>query len=222
MGSLVRLFAILCSGLVLLGFAYFATDEIDRGSKTQQSKLDRASCPANSGIPPPIAPSPVQEAAREKLNGGFREAVDDANDVLLGPFTNLIDSNDRWVSHGVPAVLALLLYGLGLGTLANMLPKQREHAADWRAPPELVARARSPSCAFANVRRAQLPLPGVVSRKSKSSAESGRPPGRPERGNQLGGSRATRGRIADRVPHSASSSASPSANPVGPKGRGHG
>jgi hypothetical protein len=29
-------------------------------------------------------------------------------------------------------VLALLLYGLGLGTLANMLPKQREHAADWR------------------------------------------------------------------------------------------
>ena len=133
MGSLVRLLAILCSGLVILGFAYFATDELDRGSKTQQGKLDNE-LSGEVGDPTPIAPSPTQEAAREKVNGGFREAVDDANDVLLGPFTTLIDSNDRWVGHGVPALLALLLYGLGLGTLANMLPKQREHAADWRAP----------------------------------------------------------------------------------------
>jgi hypothetical protein len=133
MGSLVRLLAIFCSGLVIFGFAFFATDELDRGSKTQQGKLDRE-LSGEVGDPTPIAPSPVQEAAREKVNGAFREAVDDANDVLLGPFTNLIDSNDRWVGHGVPAVLALLLYGLGLGTLANMLPKQREHAADWRAP----------------------------------------------------------------------------------------
>jgi hypothetical protein len=133
MGSLVRLLAIFCSGLVIFGFAFFATDELDRGSKTQQGKLDRE-LSGEVGDPTPIAPSPVQEAAREKVNGAFREAVDDANDVLLGPFTNLIDSNDRWVGHGVPALLALLLYGLGLGTLANMLPKQREHAADWRAP----------------------------------------------------------------------------------------
>ena len=133
MGSLVRLVAILCSGLVILGFAYFATDELDRGSKTQQGKLDRE-LSGEVGDPTPIAPTPVQEAAREKVNGGFREAVDDVNDVLLGPFTGLIDSNDRWVSHGVPALLALLLYGLGLGTLANMLPKQREQHADWRAP----------------------------------------------------------------------------------------
>jgi hypothetical protein len=133
MGSLVRLLAILCSGLVILGFAYFATDELDRGSKTQQGRM-QSELSGDLGDPAPIAPSPSQEAAREKVNGGFREAVNDANDVLLGPFTNLVGSNDRWVGHGVPALLALLLYGLGLGTLANMLPKQREHAADWRAP----------------------------------------------------------------------------------------
>ena len=131
MGSLVRLIAILCSGLVLLGFAYFATDELDRGSRTQQNKLDKE-LTGDLGDPTPIAPTPSQEAARERANGKFREAVDDTNDILLGPFTNVVDSNDRWVTHGVPAVLALLLYGLGLGTLANMLPKLREHAADWR------------------------------------------------------------------------------------------
>jgi hypothetical protein len=131
MGSFVRLVAIVCSGLVLLGFAYFATDELGRGSRTQQGKL-ASELNGDLKDPAPIAPTPVQEAAREGENGKFREAVDDSNDVLLGPFKNLVGSNDRWVSHGVPAVLALLLYGLGLGTLANMLPKQREHAADWR------------------------------------------------------------------------------------------
>ena len=131
MGSLVRVIAILCSVVVLLGFAYFATDEMDRGSRTQQSKLDRE-LEGDLTDPAPIAPTSTQEAARERENGKFREAVDDSNDILLGPFTNVVDSNDRWVSHGVPAVLALLLYGLGLGMLANMLPKQRDHAADWR------------------------------------------------------------------------------------------
>ena len=41
MGSFVRLVAILTSGIVLLGFAFFAVDEMDRGSKTQQNLLDR-------------------------------------------------------------------------------------------------------------------------------------------------------------------------------------
>jgi hypothetical protein len=132
MGSLVRLVAIVCSGFVLLGFAYFATDEMSRGSQNQQNAL--ASELAGSAEPAPVAPSPDEEAEREALNGTFREGVEDANDVLLGPFADLVDGADnRWVTHGVPAIMGLLLYGLGLGTLANMLPKYREHGADWRA-----------------------------------------------------------------------------------------
>ena len=131
MGSFVRLLAVVCSCIVLLGFAYFATDELSRGSQNQQNKLDKELTGALSD-PAPIAPTPDQEATRERENGKFREGVDDANDVLLGPFTGIIDSNDRWVTHGVPAILALLLYGLGLGMLANMLPKEREHGGDWR------------------------------------------------------------------------------------------
>jgi hypothetical protein len=131
MGSLVRLLAVVTSGIVLLGFAYFATDELSRGSQNQQNKLDKEVTGAHAD-PAPIAPTPEQEASRERVNGTFREAIDDANDVLLGPFTGLIDSNDRWVTHGVPTLLALALYGLGLGMLANMLPKEREHGGDWR------------------------------------------------------------------------------------------
>jgi hypothetical protein len=131
MGSLVRLVAIVCSGLVLLGFAYFATDEMSRGSQNQQNALGAEL--AGTQDPPPVAPSPDQEADRERLNGTFREAVEDANDLLIGPFANLVEGADnRWVTHGVPALLGLLLYGFCLGMLANMLPKAREHGADWR------------------------------------------------------------------------------------------
>ena len=130
MGSLVHLIAVVSSALVLLGFAFFAVDELDRGSQNQQNALESEL----KGVadPAPVAPSSDQESAREQANGLIREFVDDANDVLLGPFSGLVDSKDRWVTHGVPAILALLLYGLGLGMLANMLPKEREHAADWR------------------------------------------------------------------------------------------
>jgi hypothetical protein len=131
MGSVIRLAAIVMSGIVLLGFAFFAVDELDRGSKHQQRELanELGSDPDELTL---IAPAPQDEAAREAAHSGFRELVDDGNDVLLLPFVDLVDSDDRWVNHGVPTLLALLLYGVGLGFVANMLPRQRSRGGDWR------------------------------------------------------------------------------------------
>jgi hypothetical protein len=128
MGTLIRYLAIALSAIVALGFVLFAIDEMDKGSKTQQDKLERELGMSTA----PIAPNAHEEALRERSQSGFREAVDDANDVVLAPFANLVDSSNSWVEHGVPALLALLIYGFGLGLLANMLPKQRSHASDWR------------------------------------------------------------------------------------------
>jgi hypothetical protein len=130
-GSAIRLVAIVTSLIVLLGFAFFAVDELNRGSQNQQNALDNE-LRGDGDDPAPVAPSPAEETQRERANSGVRELVDDANDVLLAPFSSLADSNNAWVNHGVPTLLALLLYGLGLGLLANMLPKHREHGADWR------------------------------------------------------------------------------------------
>jgi hypothetical protein len=128
MGSVIRFVAIAISVVVVVGFAMFALDEADKGSKTQQAKLSR-----ELGLTTdPIAPSERQEAIRERHHGAVRETIDDANDVLLRPFVDLVDSNSAWVNHGIPALLALLIYGVGLGFLANMLPKQRAHSGDWR------------------------------------------------------------------------------------------
>ncbi|HEV3376669.1 MAG TPA: hypothetical protein VG126_05255 [Thermoleophilaceae bacterium] len=131
MGSVIRLAAIIMSGFVLFGFAFFAADELDRGSKTQQRALSNE-LEGVSADPAPIARTPRDEAVREAASDDLREIVDDVNDVLLGPFVDLVDSDDAWVARGVPTLLALLLYGVGLGFLANMLPKRRSHGADWR------------------------------------------------------------------------------------------
>jgi hypothetical protein len=131
MGSLIRLAAIVMSGFVLFGFAFFATDELDRGSRTQQQALANE-LEGVSEDPAPIARTSGDEAVREAAHGDLREVVDDVNDVLLAPFVDVIDSKDAWVARGVPTILALLLYGVGLGFLANMLPKHRSHGADWR------------------------------------------------------------------------------------------
>jgi hypothetical protein len=131
MGSVIRLAAIVMSGFVLFGFAFFAADELDRGSRTQQQALANE-IKGVTDDPDPIARTSGDEAAREAAHSSVREIVDDVNDVLLGPFVDLVDSNDVWVQRGVPTLLALLLYGVGLGFLANMLPKQRAHGADWR------------------------------------------------------------------------------------------
>jgi hypothetical protein len=131
MGSFIRLAAIVMSGFVLFGFAFFAADELDRGSKIQQRALSNELVGISTD-PAPIARTSGDEAARESVNGDFREIVDDVNDVLLAPFVDIVDSRDAWVARGVPTLLALLLYGVGLGFLANMMPKHRSHGADWR------------------------------------------------------------------------------------------
>jgi hypothetical protein len=131
MGSVIRLLAVLASGIVLLGFALFALDEMKRGSQNQQNAL-ASELRAEADDPALIAPGPREEMLRERRNSAFRESIDDAGDVLLLPFRNVIDSDNVWVEHGVPTLLGLLLYGLGFGLVANLLPKQRERRRDWR------------------------------------------------------------------------------------------
>jgi hypothetical protein len=134
MGALIRWIAIVVSLFVVVGFFAFAVDEMQRGSKTQQNALDRDLNTENKGVViNDPSPAPTQERVREHEHGDVREVIDDVNDALLAPFASFIDSDNAWVNHGIPSLLALLVYGGGLGTLANMMPKQRRTSGDWRA-----------------------------------------------------------------------------------------
>ena len=132
MGAILRLLAIVFSLVIAISFLLFATDEMDRGSKTQQRALAQ-----QTGVPEPelaqVAPAPEEEAVREQQHSSAREWIDDANDMLLEPFSSITNSKSNWVTRGVPTLIGLLIYGLGLGLLANFLPSRQSHAGDWRA-----------------------------------------------------------------------------------------
>lgn len=111
----IRLAAILLSLVVALGFVLFAVDETREASNrtTAEIRGDRATRSAD--------PTPREERDREAAHSGPRELVDDANDVLLAPFAGLVaDDANVWARRSVPALVALLVYGLGLGFLARI------------------------------------------------------------------------------------------------------
>ena len=126
MARLLHWIAIVSCLLVAAGFIAFANDELDKGSKGQVNKIDNI----QEAQQRPVA---TGEAAREAEHSDFREYIDDANDVLLAPFEGIVGSADNaWVETGVPTLLALLAYGVGLTLLANSLPKPKAHGGDWR------------------------------------------------------------------------------------------
>ena len=102
----LRLTAFACCALVVASFAMFARDQMAGASQHQQTELV-------AGAHPTAASStPVKHAQP-------RRAIDDAAKVLTKPFDAIVQSNNAWVKRGLPALFALLAYGLGLGYLAR-------------------------------------------------------------------------------------------------------
>ena len=106
--------------MVLASFAMFAIDQAQNGSKQQVAKVGAGLEPTSSASNVNQAnPSPKTERQREKMHGQVREAIDDADDFLVSPFTGIVEGGGRWANRGLPTLLALLVYGLGLGFLAR-------------------------------------------------------------------------------------------------------
>jgi hypothetical protein len=124
MAQLLRYLAVLACLVLVIGFGAFASDEASSSSAGQVEKLGEA-------LNDP-APATNTERARERRHGAVREAIDDTNDFLLRPFTGVADSGNLWVRRGVPTLLALLVYGLGLTLLANYMPRRARPSHDWR------------------------------------------------------------------------------------------
>ncbi|HUA49289.1 MAG TPA: hypothetical protein VMA77_28895 [Solirubrobacteraceae bacterium] len=103
----IKLVSFVCCLLVVLSFGMFGLDQAAGASAHQQTELASGS----NTVPVPVASS--------KPHAQPRRFIDAAAKDLTAPFDAIVRSNNPWVAHGVPAVFALLVYGLGLGYLAR-------------------------------------------------------------------------------------------------------
>lgn len=110
--SALRTASIATSLIVLLSFGLFAVDETRAASHATAVEV------AGQEASKSATPTPGEEQAREKAHTSAREFIDDANDALVSPFA-LTDGQNSWAARGIPAVLALLIYGFGLSFLAR-------------------------------------------------------------------------------------------------------
>ncbi|MEA2405810.1 MAG: hypothetical protein QOE08_2457 [Thermoleophilaceae bacterium] len=119
-GSILRLVSIVASLVVIVSFGLFALDQAREGSNQTLARLEGGEGPKgdakrniNQADPPPRI-----ERARERRHSDVRELIDDANDIVVRPFTGIADSGSIWAQRGVPALLAFLVFGVALRLLA--------------------------------------------------------------------------------------------------------
>lgn len=138
--SLLRIIALTACAIVGLGAAMFVAEQVGEASDntvvaiTDEGDRKRV---GNINLPSPDADV---ERRREAKHGGFREAVDDANDVLLSPFADIIDSDNIWVQRGFATLLALLIYGALLLMLARTAGMKKKPKSGQMYDPRRAAR----------------------------------------------------------------------------------
>ena len=123
--AFVRWCAIFASAFVALSFLFFAVNQTSTASQNQVNAIvGDTGVKAESATKVPDPPKDV-EKLREQENDKFHEFVDDVDDVLLSPFTGIMDTDSIWVLRLVPLGLALLIYGIGGLYLARALGLRR-------------------------------------------------------------------------------------------------
>jgi hypothetical protein len=96
--------------IVIASFAVFAIDQTKSASVHQQQQLAGA--------------SPADATGRKSAvhKGEVHKAIDDVSGQLTSPFSGVVSgSSGEWAVRGTKLLLALLVYGFGLGFLARTL-----------------------------------------------------------------------------------------------------
>jgi hypothetical protein len=106
--KLLRLAAFVICLIVVASFVAFAVTQTKSASGRQQEQIA-------TGTSVKTATTPVRH------EGSVRKALDEVSDELTSPFDGLISSSSEWATRGVKLLLALIVYGFGLGYLARVL-----------------------------------------------------------------------------------------------------
>jgi hypothetical protein len=117
LASALRLASILLCLIVAASFVLFVINQTSSASAHQQEELNSAAPAATAG--------PSQGSATPHRRSGksaARKVIDEASEAVTSPFSAATDAtSSQWLKHGIDLLLALLVYGFGLGFLARVI-----------------------------------------------------------------------------------------------------
>ncbi len=109
-GRLLRLASIAICLLVALSFLIFAANQTKSASGGQQTALQNGAERGSTA------------SGSHQHKNSFHKAIDDAAETFTSPFSGIVTSSQsEWGDQGVKLLLALLVYGFGLGYLARVI-----------------------------------------------------------------------------------------------------
>jgi hypothetical protein len=118
--GLLRLASVVICLIVVASFSIFAVDQAKGASSHQQEALAKGA-PSNTN-----GEGPSKSGSSSAQESGAHKAVDEVSNKLTSPFSGITaGSKSRWTVHGVNLLLALIIYGFGLGFLARVLQGRR-------------------------------------------------------------------------------------------------
>ena len=111
---LLRLASFIACAIVIASFAIFVVDQTKTASAHQTAEV-------TSGPEVPASGKPAGSGSSNKP-GAVHKAIDEASDELTSPFAGLVSgSSSEWLVRGVKLLLALAVYGFGVGYLARVV-----------------------------------------------------------------------------------------------------
>lgn len=100
--------------IVIVSFALFAVNQTGSASTHQQEALNGTNEHYAATTPAP--------AAKPSHENTVHKAIDEVAGKLTSPFSGITaGATSQWVIRGVGTLMALLVYGVGVGYLARML-----------------------------------------------------------------------------------------------------
>jgi hypothetical protein len=114
---LLRFASIAICLIVVASFATFAIEQTKSASGQQQQQLSSETNANGERAATDAGPAPV--AHRE---GSVHKTLDEASNELTSPFAGIVSNGSgEWAVRGVNLLLALVVYGFGLGYIARVL-----------------------------------------------------------------------------------------------------
>jgi hypothetical protein len=115
--SALRLASIVLCLIVAASFVLFVVNKTSNASAHQQEELNNAA-PATTAAPSQGSATPRRRSGKSSA----RKVIDEASEAITSPFSAATDAtSSEWLKHGIDLLLALLVYGFGLGFLARVI-----------------------------------------------------------------------------------------------------